>query len=239
VTREEMLRTSVIVPCYNAAAYVGDAIDSILRQDRQPHEIIVIDDGSVDASAAIVHARFGARLRYHLQSHQGIGAARNRGVRLAEGNCIAFLDADDIWSPSSLGVRLARLEAEASIDGVCGRTEQFVSPDIDPARRAALHCPPGAQPGRVAGAMLVRRSVYDRIGYFDPGLKLGETMDWVARFEEGGLVMAMIGDVVLRRRIHAANTVITERHRQTDYLKILKASIDRRRRQERASGTAE
>jgi glycosyltransferase involved in cell wall biosynthesis len=239
MARDEPQRTSVIVPCYNAAAYLADAIDSILRQNRPPNEIIVVDDGSVDASAAIVGGRFGSRVRYHLQPHQGISAARNSGVRLAEGNCIAFLDADDLWPPRSLGGRLARLEAAAEIDCVYGRTEQFISPEIDPARRATLHCPPGAHAGRVAGAMLVRRSVFDRIGYFDPGLKVGETMDWVARFDERGLVIAMIDDVVLRRRIHTTNTVIRERHRQTDYLKILKASLDRRRKQEDASGATE
>jgi len=211
------------------------AIDSILRQDRPPHEIIVIDDGSVDASAAVVGARFGSRLRYHLQSHQGIGAARNSGIQLAEGNCVAFLDADDLWTPGSLGARLAQLEAAVGIDGVCGRTEQFISPELDPVRRAALYCPSGPQAGRLASAMLVRRGVFDRIGYFDPGLVLGETVDWVARFAERGLVMAMIDDIVLRRRIHTTNTVLTERHRQGDYLRILKASIDRRRRQENAS----
>jgi len=239
VAPDELPRTSVIVPCYNTAVYVADAIDSILGQHPIPDEVIVVDDGSVDASAAIVCGRFGSRVRHHRQPHQGIGSARNTGVRLAHGNCIAFLDADDLWPPDSLGARLERLEASAEIDCVYGRTEQFISPEIDPATRATLHCPPGTWAGRVAGAMLIRRDVFDRIGYFDPSLKLGETMDWVARFEERSLVAATIDDVVLRRRIHATNTGITERHRQGDYLKILKASLDRRRKQEALSGATE
>ncbi len=200
--------------------------------------IIVIDDGSTDASAAVVGC-FGSGLHYHRQSHQGIGAARNSGVRLAEGNCIAFLDADDLWPPASLAARLARLEAAAEIDCVCGLTEQFISPEIAADRRATLQCRPGPHAGRLAGAMLVRKSVFERIGYFDPDLTLGETMDWVARFDERGMVMATIDEVVLRRRIHSTNTVTSERHGQTDYLKILKASIDRRRKQANASGATE
>ena len=222
MARDDLPTTSVIVPCYNVAAYLADAIESILRQDHQADEIIVIDDGSVDASAALVAGRFGARVRYRFQPHQGISAARNRGIRMAEGRCIAFLDADDLWPPASLGARLARLAASPEIDCVYGLAEQFISPDIDPAIRATLHCPVGAQPVRLAGAMLVRRSVFDRIGFFDVSLKLGETMDWVARFEESGLIAEAVDLVVLKRRIHGMNTTIREKHRRSDYLKALK-----------------
>jgi hypothetical protein len=79
--------------------------------------------------------------------------------------------------------------------------------------------------------MLVRRDVFERIGWFDVSLKLGETIDWVARFEEHGLIATAIDEVVLKRRIHATNTVIKEKHRQSDYLRILKASLDRRKQQ--------
>jgi glycosyltransferase involved in cell wall biosynthesis len=232
MARDELPSTSVIVPCYNAAAYLTDAIESILDQDLQADEIIVIDDGSNDASAALVIGRFGSRIRYHYQPHQGIGAARNRGIRLAQAHCIAFLDADDLWPPASLGVRLARLAASPDIDCVYGLAEQFISSEIDPATLATLHCPAGAQPARIAGAMLVRRNVFDQIGFFDVSLKLGETMDWVARFEEHRLLAVAVDEVVLKRRIHGMNTVIKEKHRRSDYLKILRASIDRRRKPE-------
>jgi glycosyltransferase involved in cell wall biosynthesis len=226
------LSTSVIVLCYNAAAYLAHAIGSILDQDHHPDEIIVIDDGSVDAGPADIVSRFGSRIRYHYQPHQGIAAARNRGVRLARAHCIAFLDADDLWPPLSLRVRLARLAASPKIDCVYGLVEQFISSEIDAAIRATLHCPVGAQPARLAGAMVVRKSAFDRIGVFDASLTLGETIDWVARFEEHGLLAVAVDEVVLRRRIHGMNTVIKERHRQSDYLKILKASIDRRRKRQ-------
>jgi glycosyltransferase involved in cell wall biosynthesis len=234
-----MPSTSVIVPCYNAAAYLADAIESILRQNHQADEIIVVDDGSADASASLVTGRFGSRVRYQFQSHQGIGAARNLGARLARASCIAFLDADDLWPPASLGTRLARLAAASGVDCVYGLTEQFISSEINPVARSKVHCPAGTYPARLAGAMLIRRSVFDRIGYFDVSLKLGETMDWVARFEERGLLAAVVDQVVLKRRIHGANTAIREKHRQSDYLKVLKASLDRRRKQEIARCRAE
>jgi glycosyltransferase involved in cell wall biosynthesis len=239
VAGNELPSTSVIVPCYNAAAYLADAIESILNQDYHSDEIILIDDGSVDANAADVARRFGSRIRYQYQPHQGISAARNYGIRLARAHCIAFLDADDLWPPASLGVRLARLAGSPEIDCVYGLVEQFISSEIDPATRATLHCPLGAQPARSAGAMLVRRNVFEQIGFFDVSLKLGETMDWVARFEERGLLAIAVDEVVLKRRIHGMNTVIKEKHRQSDYLKILKASVDRRRKRQNGSRATE
>ena len=236
---DELPSTSVVVPCYNAGAYVSDAIESILRQDHQANEIIVIDDGSVDGSAALVTEHFGSRVRYQFQPHQGMSAARNQGIRLARASCVAFLDADDLWPPASLRARLTRLAASPEIDCVYGLAEQFISPEIDPATRATLHCPVGAQPVRLAGAMLIRRSVFDRIGVFDVSLKLGETMDWVARFEEHGLAAAVVDGIVLKRRIHGMNTVIKEKDRRSDYLKVLKASLDRRRKQQTGSRSME
>jgi hypothetical protein len=124
---------------------------------------------------------------------------------------------------------LARLAGCPEIDCVYGPTEQFISSEIDPAIRATRHCPAGAQLVRFAGAMLVRKNVFDQIGFFEVSVKVGETMDWVARFEEHGLLVAAVDEVVLKRRIHTTNTVIKEKHRRSDYLKILKTSIDRRR----------
>jgi glycosyltransferase involved in cell wall biosynthesis len=226
----EPLSTSVIVPCYNASAYLAHAVQSILNQDHRPDEIIVIDDGSVDAAAADVARRLGSCIRYQYQPHQGISAARNHGIGLARADCVAFLDADDLWPPASLGARLARLAASPKIDCVYGLTEPFISPEIDPAIRGTLYCPAGAHVARLAGALLVRRDVFDEIGFFDVSLTLGETMDWVARFEEHGLLAAAVDEVVLKRRIHGMNTVIKEKDRRSDYLKILKASLDRRRK---------
>ena len=227
----QVLRISVIVPCFNAEAYIGEALDSALAQSHSPHEIIVIDDGSTDQSARVISNQFGSRVRYHHQTNKGIGSARNAGVRLADGNCIAFLDADDLWPQDSLGVRIAHLGETPAIHCVYGRTLAFVSPELEPAICAGLYCPSEAQAGRAAGAMLLRKPIFDQIGYFDETLRLGETLDWVARFDEQGFSALAIEDIVLRRRIHMANTTIRERGQQSDYLKLIKASLDRRRAQ--------
>lgn len=221
-------RISVIVPCYNAAPYIAEALDSLLAQDPTPDDIIVIDDGSTDASPAVV-AGYGARVRYLRQDNQGIAGARNRGLELARGALIAFLDADDIWPEGSLAARLRCLDAEPGRDGAFGLTQCFISPELPPAAQATLFCPPEPQAGRLPSSLLVRREVFERVGLFDTGLQVGEFIDWAARADNLGLRMACADQVVLRRRIHSANTVLKTQRLQADYLKVLRASLARRR----------
>lgn len=92
---------SVIIPAYNCAAFIGEAIQSVINQTFDSYEVIVIDDGSTDDTAAVVD-HFGDRVRYLRQENQGVAAARNRGIRSAAGQIIGFLDADDRWKPDKL-----------------------------------------------------------------------------------------------------------------------------------------
>jgi glycosyltransferase involved in cell wall biosynthesis len=94
-------RPSVIIPTYNYARYLSEALDSVLAQTLSPHEIIVIDDGSTDHTAEIA-ARYARRITYIQQANRGVPAARNSGIARATGNWLAFLDADDLWEPDFL-----------------------------------------------------------------------------------------------------------------------------------------
>src|SRR5690348_3578656 len=89
-------QVSVIIPARNAAQFICESIESVLEQTLQPCEILVIDDGSIDGTAAIVE-KFGSPIRLLKQKHQGVSAARNLGVREARGEYVAFLDADDVF----------------------------------------------------------------------------------------------------------------------------------------------
>ena len=108
---------SVMIPCYNDAAFVGEAIESALQQTLLPDEVIVVDDGSSDNSAAVATA-YGPLVRVIRQEHRGLAAARHAGVLAAIGSWIAFLDADDLWTSQRLE-RLARVAASAEPDVVC------------------------------------------------------------------------------------------------------------------------
>ena len=117
---------SVIMPVYNGERFLLDAVRSVEAQGLERLEILVIDDGSTDGTAAIL-AGLGSRVRAVRQPNRGPAAARNQGLALARGNVIAFLDADDLWSPGGLADMLAHLEAHPEIDIVQGLIERRCS----------------------------------------------------------------------------------------------------------------
>jgi glycosyltransferase involved in cell wall biosynthesis len=100
-----MSRVSIVIPAYNAAAFVRDAVDSALAQTHLDTEVIVVDDGSRDETPAIL-AAYGDRIRVHRQKNAGVAAARNTGARLVTGDWVAFLDADDVWQPRKIEAQL-------------------------------------------------------------------------------------------------------------------------------------
>jgi glycosyltransferase involved in cell wall biosynthesis len=217
---------SVVVPCFNTERYIAEALGSILAQHIDSVQIIVIDDGSTDGSAAIIRG-YGEQIEYHKQPNGGICAARNAGIALARGTYLAFLDADDIWPAASLKLRLEKLRQGAEC--VYGGVEHFISPELDDQGRQRFGTLPPNRAGRLAGAMLIERQAFNRVGMFDPALKIGEMMDWVARAEQAVVTTALFDDIVLRRRIHGNNTVLRLKSQQGEYLKALRGAIERRR----------
>lgn len=113
---------SVIIPSYNRGHLLTRAIDSVLAQSVVPSEIIVVDDGSTDDTQARL-VPYAGRIRCFIQDNRGVSAARNRGLREASGELIAFLDADDVWHPLKMELQLAAFEARPDL-GLLG-TGQF------------------------------------------------------------------------------------------------------------------
>jgi glycosyltransferase involved in cell wall biosynthesis len=224
------LGISALIPCYNAALYLGEALESAFAQGVDLHEVVVVDDGSTDGSADRARV-FGDRVRVHRQANAGISAARNAALALATGDVIAFLDADDVWPDGSLRARLAALLADDSIEYSYGSVEQFVSPDLA-ATAAGLHANAklDPRPARLAGAMLVRRRAFATVGRFSPTLRVGETLDWVARADELGVPGRCLPQTVLRRRLHATNTGLVQHESRADYLTLAREALMRRRK---------
>jgi len=108
-------RTSVIITSYNYARYLSTAMSGVLAQTDRDLELIVVDDSSSDDSVAIARACGDPRVRVIVQPHRGLGAARNTGIREAQGRCIAFLDADDVWAPDKLAAQCSILERQPTV----------------------------------------------------------------------------------------------------------------------------
>jgi glycosyltransferase involved in cell wall biosynthesis len=226
-TADEVLHglVSVIIPVYNGAAFVGDAIASVLAQDGVRLEVVVVDDGSEDGSAEVAE-RFGSPVRCLRQANAGIAGARNAGVRATRGDLLAFLDADDLWTPGRLREQVDRLAAEPALDCVFGVVEHFRD-----ARASAQYesRAPERAPGLLPGAMLIRRASFLRVGPFDPSWRLGEFIEWQLRAEERGLRHEVLPRVVLRRRVHDGNTTTRRGAERLEYLRVLRSVLHRRR----------
>jgi hypothetical protein len=146
---------------------------------------------------------------------------------ISHGSYCAFLDSDDIWLPDKLTRQMQTLNDIPELDIVFGQVQQFYSPELD--QKMILHHAESIVPGYSTGTMLIKRDSFFRVGLFETRWQVGDFIDWYSKAIERGLKSFMIPEVVMKRRIHGNNMGIRERKHQVDYVRILKASLDRRR----------
>lgn len=177
------MKATVIIPVYNGAAYVANAIESALAQTERDIEVIVVDDGSTDGTVAAVRRFTDPRLRLIRQANAGPSAARNRGAAAARGEWVGFLDADDSWRAGKVAAHLARAaempEAALTYSSVLVRDPAGSLIEVLHADREGWVLEPLLFGNFVWGggsSAMVRRDVFDRVGGFDPKIKYGE--DW-------------------------------------------------------------
>jgi glycosyltransferase involved in cell wall biosynthesis len=219
---------SVMIGAYNAAPYLGEAIESALGQDYEPIELIVVDDGSTDGTADV--ARSFPQAKVIQQENGGNGSARNRAVENASGELYAFLDADDRFTPGKLSLQKAVLHADPGLDMVFGYVREFFSPELDEETRASLRPPaPEPMPWTAPNLMLVRRRSFERVGPFTTAVRVGVTVDWFARAQEAGLRHTIPPEVVLERRLHTQNNGLRESASRSQYLEVIRQAMERRR----------
>jgi glycosyltransferase involved in cell wall biosynthesis len=196
---------SCIIPVYNAAAYLAEAVDSVLAQTVEPDEIIIVDDGSTDGSLDVA-ARYETRLKLVRQENRGPASARNHGLRLAGGELVTFLDADDIWARDKTALQCAVLAERPEVDICMTHVQNFWAPELQHQQVDVDQRYTDAHPGYVCQCLMARRAVFDRVGVFDESLRVSEDTDWFARAERAGVVKHILPDVLVRRRLHGSNT---------------------------------
>ncbi len=221
---------SCIVPCFNGARYLDESLRSILAQTHRPLEVIVVDDGSTDDSPAVVR-RYDGTVRYHRQENRGPAAACNRGVALATGDFVAFLEQDDLWVPDKTRRQLAEFAANPALSHCVGLVQNFWIPELQrEAERYADRPVMQPVPGYVVQTLLVRRATFGDIGHFDETLPFAFAADWFLRASERGAAGVLVPEVLTRRRLHHDN--FSRRHRSASrdqFLHVVKAALDRRR----------
>jgi len=215
---------SVIIPVYNGARFLADAVDSVRRQDYRPIEILVVDDGSTDDTPEVADG-LAPHIRYIRQDNAGPPAARNAGLRHARGTVIAFLDADDLWTERKLAIQMARLTEPPAADVVLGYTRLAPLVDDGSGRFAAQAPAPLMQ----LGACLARAASFQRTGPFDETLRYCDDVDWFLRAKEAGLALRIHDDLVQLYRRHDQNLTNHAEIDRRAFATALKRSLDRRR----------
>ncbi len=207
--------TSVIIPVYNAAHYVAEAIESELHQTQRPLEVIVIDDGSTDETPHVL-ARYAGRIVAVRQTNAGLAAARNRGLAVARGEFVAFLDADDAWYPNALAVMTEVLQTRTGADLVLGAWDstdsagrvlqrQAVPPEVQRHLHTDFRRTLALGNRFPVGVLLIRRRCFECCGLFDPRLQALEDWDLWLRFAAHQHGPTFVPEVLLRYRRHAGS----------------------------------
>lgn len=220
---------SVIMAVYNYGRYLREALDSVFQQTRLPDEVILINDGSTDETEQIALS-YGSRIRYHVQEHQGLGASKNHGVRLAGGEYITFLDADDIWPSNRLESLMAPFSVEPESEIAFGRLQNFWSPEV--AAKKGTNIPAAAEPigGVCPGVMLIKKTSFLKVGYFKSEWQVTEFLDWYLHAKELSVKIAWVKDLVLHRRLHENNNTFLHRQQlPAEFARALKASLIRQK----------
>jgi glycosyltransferase involved in cell wall biosynthesis len=216
---------SCIMPTRDGERFLAPAIESMLRQTWRPIEILVVDDGSTDRSAAIA-AAFGDPVRVVSHPVANPVLARNHGIGLAAGALIAFLDHDDLWIPEKLSLQMAEFERDPALDVSVGMVQRFTQASPE----AAMIMTGPAVPGYLTIAMLARRRAFERVGPLNPESFYSDSAEWFLRARARGVAVRMLPRTLVYHRDHDSNRSLThgDASRQ-QFLRLLKSKLDRER----------
>ena len=217
---------SVIIPVFNGTALLASAVRSVLAQSWSAIEIIVVDDGSSDDIQRAVDS-LPVDVLFIRQPNAGPAAARNRGISVASGEFIAFLDVDDLWTPDHLEALYGEFRDSGSLDVAHGLA-QVTTLDDKNAPGEYLGNPRESFPYYI-GAGLYRRGAFETVGVFDAELRFGEDTDWFQRAREAQLRIARIDEVTLFVRRHDGNSTRGKTLHELNALRVLKKHLDRQR----------
>lgn len=217
---------SVIIPVYNGAKFIGETLNSVFDQTYPNIEIIVADDGSTDNTAEIVQSH--PNVHYIYQENQGVSVARNAAISVANGEFIAFIDADDLWKPDKLQRQIAFMRENSSCRISATKALNFLEPDTqlplwiqnDPEWKIVKHAIPST--------MVVHTSVFEEVGLFSPKYRSSEDVEWIWRAKDAGLDISVMDDILTLRRYHGTNlSWITKKNDKAHLMKIIRESVAR------------
>jgi uncharacterized protein (DUF1919 family) len=224
--RRSRFFVSVIIPVFNGERFLAGAVENVLKQNYEPLEIIIVDDGSTDGTALIA-STFKDCVRYYYQSNRGPAAARNLGIKEAQGDVIAFLDVDDLWPINKLKHQTSCLAANPSVEIAQGLIRNMA---LDPsAPPDELIFEETTEPYKFInlGSAVYRRSVFEKVGLFDETLHDNEDVDWFFRAWENNVTKVVLDQVGLFYRRHDCNMSRHQDRCDLQLVRLFKKHLDR------------
>ena len=215
---------SVIIPVFNGEIFLEDAIKSVLNQNYDNLECIVVDDGSIDGSAAI--AKKHERIIYLHQEHKNVAAARNLGIQKASGEYLAFLDADDIWDTHKLETQINYMEENPDIDYSVTKHSLFLTEGLkDFPQWVRTNHSEEETIAYIPSSLIVRKSAFEIVGNFDESYRISDDSDWFLRARDAGIKLGIIDKNLLHKRVHSqclmSQTIVIKK----ELMKSIRASL--------------
>ncbi len=226
---------SVVVPLFNGEKFIAEAMQNITKQNYPAIEIIIVDDGSTDGSRELIE-NLEPDVRYFYQENAGPAAARNRGIRDASGEFIAFLDVDDLWPEENLNRLLAAFHDNPALSVVRGYA-QLITINHN-GETTFIGNPKESFPDYI-GAGLYRKEVFRSVGLYDRALRFGEDTDWFNRARELNIDMKRLEEITLFVRRHDNNMTRGKNLLELNALKVFKKSLERSRKSQSAKKPAD
>jgi glycosyltransferase involved in cell wall biosynthesis len=212
---------SVLVAARDAEAFIEESVRSALDQTVAPSEIVVVDDGSTDATATIAEA-LDPRVVVVRREPAGVGASRNAGLAVVSRPWVALLDADDVWLPTKLERQLAAFADDPAREAVFTWFDEFADADHPPP--PGTRVPRTGQSASLSTGVLMPRQVIDRIGPFGTG-ESADWFGWWAHARALGVVEHTVPEVLYRRRIHSANNSFRRGDRGQSFVAAARAHL--------------
>jgi glycosyltransferase involved in cell wall biosynthesis len=218
---------SVVIPAYQAERFLAEAIESTRSQTYQPLEVIVVDDGSTDGTAAVA-GRFPEVTCVRLGTNHGLPAARNAGIEISRGEFIAFVDSDDAMFPQFVEITVGYLLEHPRCTGVLARQQHV----FEPGSRRPSGEPTVDREGRpvlIVSAPVIRAEALRSVGGYDTSFRATEDLDLIIRLEAAGYEIDFLDDVLIWRRFHGANMSYDRKLLQRGLLQSVHNQIKRER----------